>query len=597
MSRNMTIADITHPKYDLRYREWQKWRLTYHGGPQFIEQYLKQWTQREDYAEFLIRKSMTYCPSFASAGVDEVKNSIYQRMHDVSRDGGSESYMKACTGLENGVDLLGNSMNSFIGQHVLPELLTMGRVGVYVDMPPLPGETILALGDKRPYIYLYETEDIRSWTYDDSNAPNEFGSLLLRDYIYVYDEDTGLPKQQVSRFRHYWIDVDDAGKPTVWVQFYSNTGQKVDQFGNSEGLAIDLKIPRIPFVILEITDSLLVNIANYQIAMLNLESSDLAFILRSNFPFYVEPFDPKTGSDYLRPPPLDTPGQAGTVEAARTPEIKVGMTHGRKYPMGANPPEFIHPSSEPLKASMDKQEQMKETIRLLLGLGISNLQPRVTSAQAKGFDERSVEAGLSAIGLELETAERLIAQYWDMYENKKLICSVKYPEKYNLKSDEDRLKEAGDTNKLISQISSKTFAREMAKRVARIMLGARISEIKLREIEKEIDDAPNVCADWQTIASDIQSGLVDKETASKVRGYPAGVVEKATQEQADRLELIAKSQSKGMGAGAAARGLPDADDTQSTAAIDEKTEGADPTNKVNPGPGTRGKGKGVPQNQ
>lgn len=573
MGRQMTIADITHPKYDLRYREWQKWRLTYHGGPQFIEQYLQQFSARENYQEFLNRKKLTYCPSFAAADVDEVKNSIYAQMADVTRYGGSDSYKKACAGEDHGVDLLGNTMNSFMGQHVLPELLVMGRVGVYVDMPPLPGETVLALGNKRPYIYLYETEDIRSWTYDDSNSPNEFGSLLLRDYIYVYDEDTGLPKQQVSRFRHYWIDEGEDGKPTVWVQFYSNTGQKVDQFGKEQGLAIDLGIPRIPFVILEITDSLMRDLANYQIALLNIESSDLAFILKANFPFYTEQFDPRAESSYLRTGDQgNDQGQVTNAQDAKQPEVKIGITGGRRYPAGVqNPPAFIHPSSEPLKASMEKQDRMKESMRLLLGLGISNLQPRVTSAQAKGFDERSVESGLNAIGLELETAERLIGFYWDMYENKNVVPSISYPTKYSIKSDEDRLKEADQINKLIGMVSSKTYQREMAKRLARTMLQSRVSEEVLLKIDKEIDNAPCASSDWQAIASDVQAGLVDPDTASRVRGYPDGTVEKAQAAQAKRLAMIAESQGQNQGGGGgAARGNPDTDTGQATSSQEKE---------------------------
>ena len=51
---------------------------------------------------------------------------------------------EAINGLNLGVDLRGNTMNGFLGIKVLTELLIMGRVGVYVDSPLVPGNATLA---------------------------------------------------------------------------------------------------------------------------------------------------------------------------------------------------------------------------------------------------------------------------------------------------------------------------------------------------------------------------------------------------------------------------------------------------------------------
>lgn len=591
-----TIADITHPRYDLRYREWTKWRRVYHSGPQFIEQYLYQFSQRETQPDFELRRKITYAPSFATAAINEVKNSIYQRMMDVSRIGGSPSYKTACSGEDQGVDLLGSTMTSYLGQKVLPELLVLGRVGVYVDMPYLSGETtILDIGKKRPFIYLYETEDIRSWTYDDTNAPNEFGSLLLRDYVYAYDEDTGLPKGQTARFRHFWIE-----NGSVWVQFYDGDGNEIsagEPFSQMlQTGPINLKIPRIPFVILELTDSLMTDLANYQIALLNLASSDLSYILRANFPFYIEQYDPRAGSPHLKPGSNNSPGQAETTGVSNTREAQVGISQGRGYPVGTEAPGFIHPSSEPVKTSMEKQDQIKNEMRLILNLAISNLQPRASSAEARGFDERSLESGLSAIGLELEHAERLIAQYWNAYEGNKVEdATIKYPEKYDLKSDADRRKDATETIALISKTPSRTYQREIAKRVATIILGNKIPHATLEKIHNEIDSSKGMDGDWQAIQADLTGGLVDPETASQLRGYDKGVVKKAEDAHAERLKRIAESQTPGKGLGATdpgARGIPDAAANPGDGGAKEKAAAKDQTRKDNPGPVDRGQDEG-----
>ena len=52
---------------------------------------------------------------------------------------------------------------------------------------------------------------------------------------------------------------------------------------------------RIPFVLLDIGDSMIKDVVNHQIALLNLGSSDVNYALKSNFPFYIEQKDQRAG--------------------------------------------------------------------------------------------------------------------------------------------------------------------------------------------------------------------------------------------------------------------------------------------------------------
>ena len=306
-------------------------------------------SNREDDSDFLTRRDMSYCPAFAKAGLDEVKNSIYQRMSDVTRVGGSKSYQEACEGRQNGVDLCGSSMNYYIGCHVLEEMLKMKKVGVYVDMPPLkPGSSLADVSGKHPYLYTYFTEDIRAWALDDAEDPSQFKAVLLRDYIYEYDPDFGFPTSYTERFRRIWRE-DGA----ILVSFYDEKSQPVDKLGNKIDKPIVLELPIVPFVLFEISDSLMKNIADYQIALLNLASADMSYALKANFPFYVEQYEPRADSVHLRGPGNDgTQGQVAGSGVAGNEEVRVGVSKGRKYPRGLNPPAFINPSPEPMRASM-----------------------------------------------------------------------------------------------------------------------------------------------------------------------------------------------------------------------------------------------------
>ena len=581
----MLISDIRHPQYSLRIDDWTKWRATFTGGQVFIDKYLRKLSKRETKEDFEDRKAVTYCPSFAKTGIKEIIEAIYQRMTDITRAGGSDTYNSAIAGLDGGVDLEGSSMNYFMGCKVLPELLPMQKVGIYMDMPPLRGKSIADNEGIRPYLYLYTCEDICCWTVDSGCGPNEYSSVLLREYADKIDESTGFPHGRTLRYKRVWREHDG----TVMVAFYNDAGEMVDEFGSPSNMPIPLAIDRVPFVCLEIPESLLTDVADYQIALLNLASTDMTAGIKANFPIYTEQFEPKATDAHLRGgKPGDTQGTGQNGDTANAREISTGPTKGRRYPRGLDRPEFIHPSSEPLKISMEKQAQMKEEIRQLLRLSVSSLRgPKMASAESKIEDSRSLEAGLSYIGLVLQMAETKIAELWEMYEGTKTCATVLYPEDYSLNSDEERRKEASDILEEMQKIPSMTYQKALAKRAAKIMLGPKIAREEMAKIEKEIESAVNMNSDPETIRSDCEAGLVDLVTASKQRGWPAGSVEKAAKDHEERLKRIALSQTEGAGA---ARGVPDLG-ANPNAGKNEKSASRDTTTKDSTTPPVRGEGK------
>lgn len=537
------IFNITHPEYDAMLEDWQKYRLTYEAGRPFVEEYLRMFSSRENSTDFDDRRKYTYVPAHAKAALNDIKNAIYQRMVDITREGGPQSYKVAITGYRGGVDLKGNSMNGFIGRLALPELLAMGKVGVFIDKQRLEeGASVAATRAARPYIYLYKAEDIRSWTLDNNN---EFKTLLLRDHTYKVDDKYGLMDEEIEAYR--LLKRTDRG---VEVMVF-------DAGGNEYKEPILLRLSKIPFVLLDIAMSLLTDVADYQIALMNLSSSDINYTLKANFPFYTEQYSPIAEMPYTRQADgkLDENGNtipAGTADAASIAsdkEVKVGTTKGRRYPRGLERPGFIHPSSEPIDASMKKQEQMKQEIRQIINLNLTNIEPRRASAEAKSYDERGLEAGLSYLGLELEYGEREIAGIWAEYEsNKKPEAPViSYPKTYSLRSEEEVQKEAESLTKRAQDVPSLTYQKEMMKRVVSITMSTRVSPEVLDDMKKEIDATPVVIVNPEVIRLDTEAGICSKETASKARNYPDGDVEKANKEHAERAKIIAISQTEGAG--------------------------------------------------
>ena len=528
----MRIATVTHPEYDKERSLFKKHRLAYKGGKDFIDAYLKRFSSREDYKEWQNRKELTYVPAYAKSALIDIKNAIHQRLVDVSRKGGPKSWLDTIKGYNGGVDYQGNSVNSFLGNTVLDELLPMRKVGIFVDRDNV--NTKRDARFKRPYLYIYRTEDIRSWDYDKQN---NLTNLLLRSYKIDYNE-YGLPEKQEETFLHYVLD------GTVKLQEYDKDSKPV-------GGIIDSDLTRIPFVIGELSQSLMTDIADYQIAAMNLASGDMNYAQKSNYPFYTEQYDPAAEfygrqalpqtSDDVHNTESTTDGTSSNANSSQEKQIEVGATQGRRYPMNTDRPAFINPSPDPLRVSMEKQSVLKEETRELINLNLSSLRSVRESAESKREDSKGKEEGLSNIGLELEHMERQIAEIWAMYENAEA-PTINYPTNYSLKSDNERRLEAEQLVDEASRINSATYQKEVAKEAITLMVGHKVGQTTLDKIVSEIDASSLVFIDPEDIRKDHETGLVSTDTASKIRGYPEGEAEQAKTDHADRLARIAIAQ-------------------------------------------------------
>jgi hypothetical protein len=566
------IIDSRHPYVLSGLNEWDLYRKTYRGGSEYRETYLEKFTSREDSNDYTTRKKMTPIPSFAKAALNDVRNAIYQRMRDIIRRGGSQDYQRAIAGLDLGVDRRGATMNSFIGVDALTELLIMGRVGVYIDAPIVPDvPTLSDINGSRPYCYRYAVEDILNWSCSSADKPSEFQSVLLRDTAMEFDQTTMLPVRTVQRYRLMWVDRDT---DRVNLQFYTLDGDECGPDGEPAG-PIELKLTRIPFVMIDIGDSLLKDVAYHQIALLNLGSSDVAYALKANFPFYVEQRDLRAVGSHLKVA-ATADGTASTGgQGSADNDVKVGVTQGRAYDKGMNAPEFIHPSSEPLQASLSLQAKLESDIRRLINLAVSNLSSRA-SAESKEFDNQGLEAGLSYIGLQLENAERQICEHWAAYENvvpsRREIAVIKYPDRYSLKTDEDRIKEAGKLSELMYAVPGRTVKRELGKLIVTTLLSGKTSVDTLQQIETEIDEAPYTTSDPDIINQAKENGLVGEKTASIALGFDDNEYLVAREDHIQRIKRIAETQSNvsNSTSNAAARGVDDLSDDPANEGSEEK---------------------------
>lgn len=539
-----------HPQYDNLITNWRKWRLAFAGGASFVHNYLVQHSPREDAQDFLIRRSQTYSPSFAKAAIKEIIHSIAQRLPDVIRRGGCDSYQTACAGLRGGVDFNGSTMSGFIGKKVLAELLTMGRCGVFIDMPKDVGNTLAEASNKRPYLYVYEIADICNWSIDPYTQ--DYINVMLKDRENVLGDD-GLPTGALKE-SYRWIRITPEG---MVVEFVDDQGKPTrDSF-------IINGVKRIPFVVFNIEDSLLADVADYQIALLNIASGDVSYCTRANYPIYTEQHDVRLESPHLRGsqpqkgayaqkleadaaalagkpvPPVQGQTSANT---GNEKEISAGVGKGRLYPVGTERPGFVSPSPEPLLASIEKQEQMKREIRQLVHLAVAQLAQ--ASAESKQQDATGLEAGLAAIAAELERGERQISEFWESYEGSEDYAEIQYPEDYECKSFDDRISEANELIAVIDRVPSQTYQREVGKRIARTLLSASVSREVIRKIEDELDASKGVTSKIADLALAVEGGWLSTKTANMLIGAPDGDIETANKEHTAKLERIQAAQPK-----------------------------------------------------
>lgn len=521
------LKDLLSPYYRRMNSDWIKYRDVLRSGTYFRDKYLEQYSTRESTTDFNTRKSISYTPAIARACISKFRNAIFQRMADITRTGGDKPYQVAIQGTDTyGVDNAGRSMNQFIGQEVLMDLLAMGQVGIFIDRAILPEGTSQAdMHDTRPYMYLYATEDILNM----ETEGNVLTKVLLRRNDHKVDDTLGLYIEDTEEY----IYMEKTPDGVIYRVYEADTEENVEE--------ILLDLPEIPFVLLKLDQSLLKDIADYQIALLNIESGDVNFCFKANFPFYTEQQDLTTKQYGKMLTSFDDDGNETTTTTDDPAHVKTGVSSGRLYGTNMDRPGFIHPSPEPLMASIAKQKQMKEAIEYLIGLNLSSLAS--SSAETKKNDTALKEEGLSVIGLELERAERKIAEIWSQYMGSE-VAQIDYPNNYSLRTDEDRRNEAHEIIEEAKKIPSVEYQKEAAKRAARLIMAQGISKSKWDKIDLEIENAILVFVDPEDIRKDKEAGLVSTETASeRIRHYPIGEAVKAKEEKTEQLRQIAQAQS------------------------------------------------------
>lgn len=532
------IVDARHPVYLQEAPLWRKWRLCYEGSDAFKEAYLYKYSKREDIEDFSNRKKITYVPGHSRAIINIIRNAMAVRLPDVVRKG-SEDYLKA---MSSDVDGFNSSMTTFVALDILPLLLVQGKRFVVVDAPPTKEGATKAEDLGTPYLYTMDAEDVLSWSYRD-DEDGGFKALLMRLSRDVEDEKTGLviATEVIYRYMRYLEQgeeyVGDCGAtftgPGVLIATLDADGKIL--LRKDEETCQWLEIDHIPVVEFSLVASIMSEIADHQISLLNLASTDMDFVWRGNFPLYTEQQAKKVGT--IRPRGTkrrssddivdseDPISSADPGTGASKQQRRIGVGKGIGYPEGADRPDFISPATANLTVSMEKQEMIAKEIRILIDLALVSLsvQALEQSGKSKEADRIGEEAGLAYIGQALETGERELAKLWHMMSGEQgTDIEVNYPETYTISTPSERREAASQLRALHSSVRSDLYQKIIDKRIAQILLKGITDAEELKKVLAEIDDNSFLDDDKnraEVIQKDVVTKILSRESAAELRGY------------------------------------------------------------------------------
>ena len=273
-----------------------------------------------------------------------------------------------------------------------------------------------------------------------------------------------------------------------------------------------------------------------------------------NFPLFTKQRDSsKTGIKPVNKhnsiqPGRETETMDRTVDGEdNRPSVESGVGKGQYYDMKAERPGYVSPGVENVKASMEKQKEVREEIDQLLDLSLASqakgkLQQ---SGASKKMDRVDLDAGLGYIGQLMETAEREVAEIVHMFLGSKVEPEVKYPTTYSIKSEDERLQDATSLFEVADKPNDAMAQAELHKRGIEILLGTLIDSNSMTEIRNRIDNKVKA-GEWYdlngpratAIQQDVMNGIGSKAGALKRRWIPDAEATEATDEANAKADAL-----------------------------------------------------------
>jgi hypothetical protein len=563
----LSLSALSHPDFPVDSTRWYEYRLAFEGGEDFMREYLLRPSDETD-SEFTDRKRNTPIPAVAKEAVKDVQRAITQRLADVTRSGGSKHYQAAVAGEGSGIDREGQAMDMFIGQDVLEELLVMGRVGVFVDNVPPDGPT-LADGPAKPYAYVYRVEDILNWRTMRPEQEGTYSMVLLRDREVTFSQAFGLkfPNKLEERFRLVWIGADGFMRYRFLDKGLNQISPEVinPQLIVEDDGAIRTQLREIPFVMPKLRTSLLTDVVGYQRLLMNIASNEGMFGINMNSPMLTIQRDTRAdGQNWKKPVGgSEEPGGQRSRTNTERQGIRSGWVRGRYYGLEEAQPAWINMPVESINASSEYRMKLADEVRQLVNVAVQNQTgTRSESRETREISAQGLESGLFFIAMKLQDVERKVARYFATYEGERKAAVVTYPKRFNLKTQQERIKDAAEFKKIIDDLPTQELKKEGIKRIVLDLFTGTVSSETMNRMMRAIETHPYI-GGFDNVMALIEAGLLTRELAGGSQDLDPEEVKKAAEEKAkmaaEILETQMKIKAENTPERPAARGVPEAD--------------------------------------
>ena len=498
--------------------------------------------------EWKNRKLNTPIPAVAKEAIKDVQRAITQRLVDVTRNGGSPHYQASVDGEGSGIDRQGLTMNMFIGQNVLQDLLVMGRVGVYVDNIAPKGPT-LADGPSRPYAYSYPVEDILNWQTVRPEEEGTFSMVLLRDRQLDFAQAFGIsfPSKFTERLRLIWLGEDGF----VRYRFMDNKLKPVmveldnPQLVMEDDGAIRTQLREIPFVMPTIQSSLLTDVASYQRALMNIASNESMLAINMNSPFLSIQKDARADAQEWKKPSVNAePGGQRAQRQSEKAGIRSGWVRGRYRGIEEEIPQWVTIPSESLTITSDFRGKLADEIRQLVNVAVQNQTgTRSESRETREISAQGLESGLFFIASKLLHVEQQVAKYFAMYEGTEKPAVVTYPKRFNLKTQAERIKDAKDFKEVIDSLPTQEAKKEGVKKIILDLYTGVISSETMNKLMRAVDRHPYIGGS-DDIFLLLENGIITHELVGGAFDLPPQEVKEAMEEKVEIAAEILETQAK-----------------------------------------------------
>ena len=295
------------------------------------------------------------------------------------------------------IDLAGTSFSTIL-QRIAEETLTVGRIGLLVDYPPVPEGTTradFAAVNARPFIKLYKAESVYNWREETINGVKRLTRVQLEEEAEVQDPAKEFKTTEEKRYR-----VLDLNNGKYRQRLFKTEGEKEIQIGGDiypkmNGALMDF----IPFFVAGTDD----------IGM-DMDAPPLIDLITTNFHHYQQATAYERGCFFSGLPTMFISGIDTLDQEGNPVEISIGGALANILPRPEARAYFVEVAGE-FNALRTNLEDKKREMAVLGARMLEQQKASVESADTIARRQYGEESTLAAIALTLGMAAKKALQW------------------------------------------------------------------------------------------------------------------------------------------------------------------------------------------